>query len=172
MDSRKLEELLQKYWNCESSLEEEEQLREYFRGENIPDALSEMARLFRYFDEQRARTTDVEFDPTMPLQLKTKHSDKKGKIVKLFYNTMRIAAGVAVLLAAVYFVRQEVRNDNTIAVEDTFDDPQKAFEETKRALLMISKGFGNAEQQARKINMFNEAQEKIQTPTTEENFNN
>jgi hypothetical protein len=48
-------------------------------------------------------------------------------------------------------------------MEDTYDDPQKALEETKKALLMISKGFGRAEQQAKKINLLNEAQEKIQT---------
>jgi hypothetical protein len=80
---------------------------------------------------------------------------------------LRIAAGVAVLLAAVYFVRQELREDQAIAAEDTFEDPQQAFEETKKALLMISKGFGRAEQQAKKINMFNEAQEKIQTTESE-----
>ena len=64
------------------------------------------------FDEQRAaqRMLSLIHDA---LQLKTKHSDK-GKIVKLFYNTMRIAAGVIYCLAAVYFVRQEVRNDNTM----------------------------------------------------------
>ena len=45
---------------------------------------------------------------------------------------------------------------------DTYDDPKLAFEETKKALMMISKSFGTAEEQAKKINMFNEAQEEIQ----------
>ena len=81
---------------------------------------------------------------------------------------MRIAAGIAVLLAATYLVRQEMRQDDPVAVEDTYTDPKQAFEETKKALLMISKGFGSAEQQAKKINMFNEAQEKVQGITKEE----
>ncbi len=55
-----------------------------------------------------------------------------------------------------------VRETTPQAVVDTYDDPKLAFEETKKALLMISKSFGTAEEQARKINMFNEAQEEIQ----------
>jgi len=168
MDSKKLEELLKKYWDCESSLEEEEQLREYFRGNDVPDHWRETAILFRYFDEQKGKSVDQQFENTVVSRIKSTKRPDSGKLVRLFYNTMRIAAGVAVLLAAVFFVRQELRSDNAVAVEDTYDDPQQAFEETKRALLMISKGFGNAEQQAKKINMFNEAQEKIQSQTKNE----
>jgi len=82
---------------------------------------------------------------------------------------MRIAAGLAVLLMAVWFVRNEVRKSTPQEVVDTYDDPQLAFEETKKALLMISKSFGTAEEQAKKINMFNEAQEEIQKKQKEKN---
>jgi hypothetical protein len=84
---------------------------------------------------------------------------------------MRIAAGVAVVMMAVWFVRKEVRQTTPQQVVDTYDDPQLAFEETKKALLMISKSFGKAENQAKKINMFNEAQEEIQKKEKEKNKN-
>jgi hypothetical protein len=84
-------------------------------------------------------------------------------MMSLVQISLRIAAGVAVVLAAVFFVRQEIRkNTNELVLEDTYDDPQKALEETKKALMMISKGFGRAEAQAKKINLINEAQDKIQ----------
>ena len=91
----------------------------------------------------------------------TVQTSKRGKVVKFFYNTMRIAAGVTVLLTATWFIRNEVRKTTPQEMVDTYDDPKLAFEETKKALLMISKGFGTAETQTRKINMFNEAQEEI-----------
>jgi len=166
MDSKRLEELLQKYWDCETSLEEEQQLQEYFRNENVPEQWKETALLFHYFESQKQKSVDVHFEGNVVTQLK-EQPVKKGKMVNLLYNSMRIAAGVAVLLAAVFFVRQEIRKNNTVAMEDTFDDPQKALEETKKALMMISKGFGRAEQQAKKINLLNEAQEKIQIKTEE-----
>lgn len=167
MDSKKLEELVKKYWDCETSLEEEQQLREYFREEHIPESLRETAALFRYFDEQKTKTVEPQFDEMVVTRIKETPKKREGKVVKWVAASLRIAAGVVVLLAAIYFVRQELREDQAVAVEDTFDDPQQAFEETKKALLMISKGFGRAEQQAKKINMFNEAQEKIQTTESE-----
>ena len=160
MDSKKLEELVMKYWDCETSLEEEQQLREYFRGDNIPETWREAAALFRYFDEQKTKIVEPQFDEILVRRIKEKPKKREGKVVKWVGASLRIAAGVAVLLAAVYFVRQELREDQAIATEDTFEDPQQA-------LLMISKGFGRAEQQAKKINMFNEAQEKIQSTETE-----
>lgn len=163
MDSKKLEELLQKYWDCETSLEEEQQLREYFRNEKLPDQGKEAASLFNYFEQQKNRSVNEQFDKNVLGQLKK----PQGKVTNLVQTSLRIAAGVAVLLAAVFFVRQEIRKNDAVAMEDTFDDPQKALEETKKALMMISKGFGKAEQQAKKINLLNEAKDKIQTKTND-----
>ena len=74
---------------------------------------------------------------------------------------MRIAAGIVVLMAAIWFVRSEIRESTPQEIVDTYDNPKEAFEETKRALMMISKSFGKAEEQAKEINLFNEAQQQI-----------
>ncbi len=47
MDSKHIEALLEKYWNAETSLEEEKELHEFFGGTNMPDHLKEAAELFR-----------------------------------------------------------------------------------------------------------------------------
>ncbi len=154
-----MEELLKKYWNCDTTLEEEKQLREFFGANQIPDQLKDTAALFRYFEEAKKKSlNDVAFEG----QVLRKVQPPRSKVTKLVYNTMRIAAGLAVVIAATWFIRNEIRESTPQAVVDTYDDPKLAFEETKKALLMISKSFGTAEQQARKINLFNEAQEEIQ----------
>jgi hypothetical protein len=164
MDSEKIDELLNKYWNCETSLEEEKQLQAYFRDATVPDGLKETANLFRYFDEQKKNElTDISFDHS----IKKKISSPKGKMTSLFFNTMRIAAGIAVLIVAVWLVRLEVRKGTPPEMADTYDDPNRAFEETKKALMMISKSFNTAEAQAKKLNLFNEAQQNIQKQETE-----
>ena len=160
MDSKNMEDLLKKYWACETTLEEEKQLREYFGGNNIPDQWKDTAALFRYFEETKKKSlNDLAFEGQVIHKI---HAPKKSRLVRLVYNTMRIAAGLAVVLAATLFIRNEIRETTPQAVVDTYDDPKLAFEETKKALLMISKSFGTAEEQARKINLFNEAQEEIQ----------
>lgn len=84
----------------------------------------------------------------------------------LVYNTMRIAAGIAVLMVAIWLIRTEVRKSTPQEMLDTYNDPKLAFEETKKALMMISKSFGTAEEQAKKINLFNKAQEEVRKEET------
>jgi hypothetical protein len=160
MDFKNKEELLRKYWNCETSLEEEKELREYFGGNDIPEQWRDTAALFRYLEEAKKKSlSDVAFERHVMNKVQGR---KEAKIGRFVYNTMRIAAGLAVVFAATWFIRNEVRETIPQEVVDTYDDPELAFEETKKALLMISKSFGTAEEHARKINMFNEAQEEIQ----------
>ena len=160
MDSKRIDELLSKYWKCETSLEEEQLLREYFNTKDIPEQFKEASPLFQYFREQKKKSVgDLALDESISLQPKV---DRKVRSLNWVYNSMRIAAGVLVLMTAIWFVRSEIRKNTPQEIVDTYDDPQLAFEETKRALLMISKSFGTAEQEAKKINLFNEAQDQIE----------
>ncbi|MEP6734765.1 MAG: hypothetical protein ABJA70_04545 [Chryseolinea sp.] len=162
MDSNRLKELLGRYWNGDSTLEEEQQLRDHFSTSDISDELKETGALFKYFEQSKKRSlTDISFDRTIVEKI-NRPVAPKGRVATIVFNAMKIAAGVAVLMVAIWFVRTEVRQNTPQEVVDTYDDPKMAFEETKKALLMISKSFGSAEKQARKINMFNEAKEEIQ----------
>ena len=165
MDSRKIDELLKKYWECETSLDEEQQLREHFEGNDIPEQHKEAAALFNYFSANKKKSMGEEAFSVN--SLRASRNPDRGKALTLVYNTMRIAAGIAVLMVAVWFVRKEIHKSDPVAMEDTYSDPKIAFEETKKALMMISKGFTKAEQETRKINLFNEAQENIQKDDTE-----
>jgi hypothetical protein len=159
MDSKQLEQLLEKYWNCETSLEEEKQLRKYFRGE-VPENLKETADLFRYFEKQQAHAVEgSDFDAGVIKKIK--QQQPQGKSVSMV-NFARIAAGLLVVITATYFVRQEVRKAYPPEIVDTYSDPKLALEETKKALMMISKGFNKAQKEAGKIKVFNEAEEKLQ----------
>jgi len=161
MDSNRMEELLQKYWNCETSLDEETQLRAYFQRADVPEHLKETANLFRYFEQQKNTSIqDIALDGVI---VPGQHRNKTRKLV---YNSLRIAAGVAVLVVAGWFLRHETKTENTAEViVDTYDDPKLAFEETKKALRMISDGFEEAEEQAKKLNLFNEAQQDVKPKT-------
>lgn len=164
MDSKQVEVLLEKYWNCETSLDEEKLLREYFKG-NVPTSLSETAELFRYFEAQRGQSVGGNFDSEVRRRIADRPA---GKSVKMFVNFARIAAGIAVVIAAGYFIHLEVQKANPGMDEDTYSDPRVALEETKKALMMISNSFNRAHEQAGKIKMYNEAEQKIQGKAGEE----
>lgn len=163
MDS-KIDQLLEKYWKCETSLEEEQVLRNYFNGSSVPDEWKETATLFEYFESQKKQEVNSD-----QFERKIKSvTTPKSNVVKMFFTTAKIAAGVLVLVAATYLVRQEVRKSYPAEVVDTYSDPQLAFEETKKALMMISKTFGKAKEEAGKISVFNEAEQVIQKGTTQD----
>lgn len=161
MDYNQLEALIKKYWDCETTLEEEDRLREWFRTHEVPERFNDTAKLFGYFDEQKQKATGQQFDAQLAKVLGAK---PKGKPVSLWQTTLRIAAGIAVVVAAVFFIREEFKKTHDLA---TIEDPQKALEETKKALMMISRGFNQAEQEAKKINVLNEAQDKVLRETGE-----
>jgi hypothetical protein len=167
MDSKDIGQLLEKYWNCETSLEEEKSLRDYFNGPDVSGQMKDTAELFRFFEAERKRSLEEEFDSTVMRTVKK--TENKSKVVSMvrWVQVARIAAGVLVMVAATYFVRNEVIKSNPEEI-DTFSDPQQALEETKKALLMISKSFGKAKEGAGKINMFNEAEQKISGKDKEE----
>lgn len=161
MEFNEIKALLEKYWNGETTLEEEIQLRDWFATHETPAEFQEVASLFRYFDQQRQLVVSTGFDEELRKKIKP-----RGALHKLYYNSMRIAAGLAVVVASVWFISRELRSEQPIQsgteLKDTYDDPKLAFEETKKALKMISRSFGKAEEKARNINMFNVAKSEIQ----------
>jgi hypothetical protein len=163
MDSKEVGQLLEKYWNCETSLEEEQVLRSYFKSPNVPDQLKDAAELFRFFENERQRSLTTEFDDNVMRSVKK--TERQTKVISMvrWVQVARIAAGILVMVAAGYFVRNEVMKskDQSQVLTDTFSDPKDALEETKKALMLISKSFGKAREGAGKINMINEAEQKI-----------
>jgi len=158
MDSKEIGQLLEKYWNCETSLEEEQLLRSYFNGPDVPEQLKDAAELFKFFEGERRRTLADSFDTDVMRSVKK--TERKAKVISMvrWVQVARIAAGVLVVVVAGYFVKNEVAKTTP---EDTFSDPQQALEETKKALMLISRSFGKAKEGVGKINMFNEAEDKI-----------
>ncbi len=161
MDSKHIEQLLEKYWNAETSLEEEQELHQFFQRADVPENLKETATLFRYFETEKTRTLNENFDADVTKKIRQRQG---GKIVSMttWYQVARVAAGIVVIVAAVYLIGHEVRKSSPNEITDTESDPKLAFEQTKKALLMISKNFHKAQNEASKINLLNEAEEKIQ----------
>ena len=48
MDYKYIEQLIERYWQCQTSLEEEQILRAFFSQEQVPENLRRYAPLFAY----------------------------------------------------------------------------------------------------------------------------
>lgn len=101
MDYKYIEQLVERYWTCETTLEEESILRAFFSQKDIPVEFSRYQDLFAY--EQQETKTDVldeDFDQKM-LEMIGEEKPMKAKVVTLRQRLMplfKAAAIVAIFL--------------------------------------------------------------------------
>ena len=69
MDYKYIEQLLERYWQCETSLEEESELRAFFSEGEIPAHLLQYRDLFVYQQVQRETGLGEDFDARILAQV-------------------------------------------------------------------------------------------------------
>jgi len=135
MEYSEIEELLNRYLEGETTLEEEALLREYFSQSGLSPKHLEMQEMFRYFADAN-HAAAAPFDITDELSAVIECEWKKET-----RNRFRHAfawAGSAAAVLAISFGIYHYLNTSEATVKDTFKDPRMAYLETKRALLLVS----------------------------------
>lgn len=101
MDYKYIEQLLERYWNCETTLEEEQILRTFFSQKDVPASLAKYRGLFCYEQaETAADTLGDDFDARMealvgePGMLRARTITFRQRLMPLF----KAAAMVAIFL--------------------------------------------------------------------------
>ena len=101
MDYKYIEQLMERYWNAETTLEEESILRSFFRQENIPAEMEPLRALFA--DEASSQQLGDDFDARMlemireeeaPKTVKAREISLTRRLVPLF----KAAAVIAIIL--------------------------------------------------------------------------
>ncbi len=101
MDYKYIEQLLERYWDCQTTLAEEQILRTFFAQEDVPASLEKYKALFAY--EQQEVADDVlgdDFDARMA-KLIDEPEPVKARTISLRQRMMPLlksAAAVAVFL--------------------------------------------------------------------------
>ena len=120
-----IEKLLEKYENGETTLKEEQQLKNYFSKETVAPHLEMYAPMFAYFlDNKQER-----FTKSVPLKAKR----------NINYKWIYAAAVISIMLGF-YFNKTTVNTcqENLVG---TYCNPEDALNEVTKALTMISNHF-------------------------------
>lgn len=124
MEFDRMEALLEKYFEGETSIAEENELKEYFSSSNVAPDFEQYLPLFGYFTEAK----EQKFTNNVTL------ISKKPKALWL-----SIAASVVVLIGVgAYTYFNSMETEKASKELGTYDDPEEAFEATQKALAMLS----------------------------------
>lgn len=151
-----IRELLDKYLEGNTSLEEERILKEYFKKADIPVEFKSEAKWFGNVTNQEIKTLDIpamerEMSQWIDLQF------KQEKSIRMRFWTMGIAAGLAVLIGAT-FLFTYYQSGKT---KDTYQDPQIAYLEAKKVLLYVSQTFNKGTDKFQTVSRIEEGSNEL-----------
>ena len=138
MESR-IKLLLEKYWEGTTSLAEEKEVKEYFKQN---PSLSEDGSYFRQLERSAAVSAKANF----------RHPAANRRWWLSAAASLLIGSGVALAV----FLQYEKQDE--FAVED----PQEAYEVTKKALMMLSETLNEGQNYTYEIKTLNVAERKVQ----------
>ena len=95
MDYKYIEQLLERYFQCETTLKEEEILRSFFSQEGVPVWLTKYQTLFTY-EAQKEQLLDEDFDERI-LTMIEQGEPVKARVVTLAQRFMPLFKAVAIV---------------------------------------------------------------------------
>ncbi|SHM12346.1 hypothetical protein [Flavobacterium chilense] len=149
MEFNKIEDILEKYFQGETSIAEEKQLKEYFSSPNVAQHLEQYKPMFGYFSQVKEQKS------TQEIPLKT----KKRNVAWL-----SIAASAVVLLGVgTYFYVSEKNTTPVVAQSElgTYDDPEEALAATQKALALLSSNVNVGIESVHYIKEYEQSKNKI-----------
>ncbi len=145
-----IEKLLEKYYNGETSIEEEEILRKFFSQKEIPEHLVADAGMFRFFGREHDAglpgMLEQRLIGTIPggKDARRERAEPPGRdfqmkpVLRLRYYWLSGVAAAILILAGIFVDQKVRRNSSMIVRTDTYDDPYLAYAEAKRVLYLVS----------------------------------
>lgn len=129
--------LLSKYWNGDTSIEEEKQIKEFFKENR---SISPEGMYFKGLEQKQNLTSS--------------HSWKKPKN----FTRWSVAASVSIGLLVALLVFKDASKKEAFVV----DDPKEALEITRNALMMVSSGLNEGTSYSAELNRINFPKEEKQ----------
>jgi len=135
MELDRIEGLLEKYFEAQTTESEEQVLRDYFTGESVAEHLEQYSTMFSYFSSAKQER----FTKQVPLKTK-----------KVYYRWISVAA-VVVLAFGIYFGNQYQERR----------EAEYAYLETKKALSLLAENLDRGTKKVAYLNEFEETTQKI-----------
>lgn len=155
MELTKIESILEKYFQGETTIAEENQLKEYFSSPDVAQHLEQYKPMFGYFSQAKEQKSTYEM-PLIP----------KSRIKKRNVTWLSIAASVVVLLGIGGTYLYVSGQNSTIAEAPqtelgTYENPEEALKATQKALALLSNNVNVGIESVQYIKEYEQSKNKI-----------
>lgn len=149
MELARIEELIEKYFQGETTLAEEKQLKQYFSTETVATHLEHYKPLFNYL----AIGKEEQFKKELSFNQKTRFSRA----------WIAIAASLIFFGGLFAYLNYKPSPAPAQVVSDlgTFDTPEEAFEETQKALALLSENVNEGVESIAYLNEYEKSKQLI-----------
>ncbi len=146
MNYQYIEQLLDRYWEGRTTLEEEQILRSFFSQPDIPEDMRQYAPLFRYETEEKDVCLGKDFDTRMSalLDSETKVKAKRIKLSTRFAPLLKAAALIAVAITIGNISERTMQTNSAGAEAVTAGDTYTRKEDITAKIKIIDKNRSDA----------------------------
>lgn len=135
MKKEELDKLLNKYYNGESTEDDENVLKTFFSGNEVPEGYEAEVAIFSFYKNASGipePSSDFESRILAAVDVAENSKRLSGKFRRLIYPSISIAAGILIIVATWFFFNKSREP------RDTFTDPELAYAETIKILEVVS----------------------------------
>ena len=157
-DIMHIKSLLERFYNGETTLDEERELENFFRKSSVPEDLLADKDLFLSLASSPDNIEiPEEFNQGILDAIdQSEKSEQKTRRISL-YSLSGLAAGLLVLISVYVFYLKDNPHSfiagNSMA--DTYQDPMEAYEEAKRTLAYVSDKFNTGTSELQRVKKMN-----------------
>lgn len=144
MESNNIRQLLEKYFDGETSIEDENALKNYFSSDTVAPEFSQYKDLFGFYVAEQTLASTKEF------------TIKKESNIR---QILSVAASVVVVLG-IGFMLLKTQSEETSDL-GSFDDPEIALIETQKALALIGQNLNKGKESISYLNKYEINKNKI-----------
>jgi len=160
MNIKEIEKLLEKYEEGETTLQEEQYLKGFFNGTDIPENLQSYRTIFSYYSRtKKEHISDPEFERKSDRRL-TGTPVTRINFKKQFTYIFSFAASILIVIGLFFTFRQDTMEKDL--PQPVTSDPAYAMAEVEDALLSVSVNLNIGLSQLQRFETIGEALKSIQ----------
>lgn len=158
MKRKEIEILLEKYFEAETTIQEEKVLKEYFQGGAIDPELEIYKMFFETLTTENDKVNITEFEQSVLNRITKNEQQSKNSSWNIWFKFSGIAASILIAIVGItYYQKQQS------AFKDTFSNPDEALAYAHETLVFVSEKYNKGIDHLQPVFFLNQALQPLES---------